>query len=277
MSVELTNLEMGKRWVDLTVERYEGYVPNMSDYHMHEYYEISLILSGDVHVLLPDTVSRGTEPRLLLTGPMTPHLVICEPHLLYRRVNVLFTGQTVAEYVPEWRQLLSVFGKQGRIMTLSVEQEALLASLIENVEQETSPFRRRLHVLCLLSMIGELSELPGTQAESLPHYVSDALSYVQSHYRDKILAADLATTLGVSRTTLMTAFKHYTGMTLGAYLIQCRIRHAIALLREGVSEHEIAEQCGFGDPCNLIRCFRRAVGKTPKQYLRDGRAPSQKS
>ena len=76
MAVELNNLEFGTRWTDFYTDYYEGYRPNMSDYHMHEYYEISLILSGDVKVLLPQSVQSGTMSRLVLTRPMTSHLIL---------------------------------------------------------------------------------------------------------------------------------------------------------------------------------------------------------
>ena len=42
----------GKIWKDIYVERKEGYKTSVVDYHEHEFYEINLILSGNVKVLL---------------------------------------------------------------------------------------------------------------------------------------------------------------------------------------------------------------------------------
>ena len=271
MAANIENLEFGKTWFDVSVDRFEGFRNNMSDYHMHEYYEISLILSGDANVLLPDAAHRGTECRMLLTGPMTPHFVICEPQILYRRVNVLFSGQFLAEYIPEWQQMLSVFGKRGRIILLTPAQCAHYLTFADKIEQETSLFRKRLHLLLFLSELGELAEQSGRESgtEALPAYVSEALSYIQEHYAEKLVATELASRLHIGRTTLMTAFKHYTGSTLGDYVAGCRLKHAMELLRTGETAQHVAEQCGFGDSCNLIRCFRRKLGITPMQYVKN--------
>ena len=239
--------------------------PNMTDYHMHEYYEISLILSGEITVLLPDASYRGKESLLLLAGPMTPHLVTCEPNLPYERINLLFSGQFLAEYVPEWRRLLSAFGKSGKIIPLDPQKRNALFAMVRAVREEKDTFRVRLLLLLFLSHVGELDEQP---MDGVPPYVSAALSYLQEHYAKRVVAAELAAGLGVGRTTLMTAFKHYTGTTVGEYLAQCRLRAAVARLREGLTEQAVAEACGFGDACSLIRAFRRHFGVTPRQYLK---------
>lgn len=268
MSVNLADFGFGKTWFDLTVDHYKGHRPNMTDYHMHQYYEISLILSGEVTVLLPTASYRGSESLLLLSGPMTPHLVTCEPHPLYERINLLFSGQFLAEYVPEWRQLLSVFGKSGKILVLDPPKRDAFFTMIRTIREEKDLFRARLLLLLFLSHVGELDERP---ADGVPSYVSAALSYLQEHYAQRVVASEIAARLGVGRTTLMTAFKHYTGTTVGKYLAQCRLKAAIARLREGMTEQSAAEACGFGDACNLIRSFRRHLGVTPKQYIAKAR------
>lgn len=269
MSVTLENFDFGTRWVDFRTDRYEGYLPNMSDYHMHEYYEISLILSGNVKLLLPETAHHGTESCLFLTGPLTPHMVTCEPDMLYCRINLLFSGQFIAEYVPEWKRLLDVFGKRGRIVPLSPADREEMQALAQTLQKEKDMFRKRLYLLLLLSKIEELEKQLPDRTESLPRYVTEALTYLQEHCAEPLVSADLAWHLGVGRTTMMTGFKHYTGTTVNEYLTRCRLKRAIALLKEGQPEQTVAEQCGLGSSYNMIRCFRRKFGKTPKQYLKD--------
>ena len=271
MPASLENFGFGKIWTELSIDRYEGYLPRMSDYHAHEYYEISLILSGDMKILLPDTVYRGEDNCLLLTGPMTPHLVISSPTKLYKRINLLFSGSFLAEYVPEWKQLLSVFGKKGRVLPLDAAHCKRFYALIENIEADGDTFRRRLLLMLLLSEMCNLSAVGEQGSEALPPYVSAALAHVQEHYAERLVAAELALSLGVGRTTLMTVFKHYTGTTLNDYVTDVRLKRAVALLREGATEQAAAEACGLGDACNLIRCFRRRFGQTPKKYLLEKR------
>lgn len=267
MSANLENYEFGKSWDSFQVDRYEGYSSNMSDYHMHEYYEISLIISGHVKVFFPNSVQDGTKCRLVLTRPMTPHLIVCEPQLLYKRINLLFSHDFISEYLSERKEVLGAFGKSGRVLTLSDIQCSEFINLIELFEREPNNFRKRLVLMYLLSLASELT-VDKTETEEPPSFVSEALFYIQENYQSKILAGELAWELGIGRTTLMTAFKKYTGSTLGGYITDYRLKQAINMLNSGALQHSIAEKCGFGDTCNMIRAFRRRFGMTPGQYIK---------
>lgn len=264
----LENYGFGKTWTEYSMDRHAGYLPNMSDYHMHEYYEISLILSGDVSVLPPKSTQSGIGSFLMLVPPMTPHMVTCRPPLLYERANLFFTDSFLADFTPEWKQLLSVFGSKGNVIPLTQEQSAQYQSLICELEADEHLFRRRLRLLLFLSKAAEqTAALPDT-ATVLPAYVTEALTYLQENFAQKITAVELAALLHVSRTTLMTGFKRYTGATLNTYLTRWRLKQALKLMRQGLSEQETAERCGFGEPSNLIRCFHRYFGTSPGKYLR---------
>lgn len=267
MPVHIENFGFGTEWNEFYSDVYEGYLPNMSDYHMHGYYEISLILSGDVKVILPNSLQQGTQSRLVLTRPMTSHLIVCQTNLLYKRINLLFSNEYLADYIPEWKQLLRVFGKNGKVLLLSEQETDLFLRLAETIRGETDELRRRLLLLIFLSKANELLRGESEPSAELPTYVTKALLYLQEHYAEKIVAAELAWQLGIGRTTLMTAFKRYTGSTLNDYLTRYRLKQAIHCLREGQTEQSAAENCGFGDACNLIRAFRRHFGTTPGRYL----------
>ncbi|MBQ9759898.1 MAG: helix-turn-helix transcriptional regulator [Clostridia bacterium] len=266
MSVYLDTNGFGTEWNGLTTDRYEGYLPRMTDYHMHDYYEISLIISGNVRVLLPGLAESSTESRLVLMRPRTPHFIVCEPNMLYKRRNILFSGDFIANYVPEWQRLLSVFGKDGTVQHISDGECAEYVELTEKLERETDPFRQRLLLLMFLSLLADRMEETGKITEP-PAHVTGALLHITEHYAERIVASELAWRLGVGRTTLMTSFKRYTGTTVNEYVLQCRIKNAVRLLRGGMTEQQTAEACGFSDACNLIRSFKRCFQMTPKQYL----------
>ncbi len=265
MSTGLDNLDYKKGWHDLSVDEYEGYRPNMASFHMHEYYEISLILSGDVRVLLSDRVEEGREARLVLTAPGTPHFISSAENVLYRRLNLLFSEELVDAYIPEWKSFLSLFGANGRVIPLDVAAANIYRDAIERIRAESDPFRKKLLLLYVLSLIAETAD--GDEPTRAPAYVTGALSYIHAHYAERIIAAELAATLGVGRTTLMTGFKQYTGRTLHDYLLFCRLKHAAHILRRGATEEAAAAATGFGDTPSLIRAFRRAFGMTPRQYM----------
>lgn len=270
----LDNLTYQKTWTDFSIEDYEGYAPNMSRYHTHSYYEISLIVRGNVTVILGNTAdsvkSQGTDCRILLIRPHTPHFITPEPDALYTRRNVLFSPDFLASCPPEWRDLLSAFGKNSRMLHPDADTMERALALSDAMKADPDPIRRRLLLLYLLSLLAEKSgaENHGTE---VPPFINEALHYISEHFPEKITASSLAATVGVGRTTLMTAFRRYTGTTLCEYLTRCRLRSAINCLRSGMTEQDTAELCGFGSTCYLIRVFRKHFNSTPTEYLKEGR------
>lgn len=257
----------GIEWTDFFVQHRQGYYTSVSDFHKHDFYEINLILSGNIKILFTDKTEQGTQNRIVLARPGTPHYVSCNSDTLYSRLYLLFSDDFLAEYVPEWKKLVSVFGKNGRIITISEEQKEFCKAIIERIQTEPDKFRQKISILYLLSYISEFADEDDATSEEIPQFVMKALTYIEEHYSEKIIASDLAKKLFVSRTTLMTAFKKYTDTTLNNYLINCRLKNAVRLLKQGKAEYQVAEICGFNDSCGLIRSFKKHFGMTPRQYL----------
>jgi AraC-like DNA-binding protein len=210
---------------------------------------------------------------VVLLRPKTPHWIAVAPDLYYRRVNVLFYHDFINDSIPEWKNLMDLFGENGRILQITPEQCAEYQQLIAQIEKDTSPFRRQMLLLCYLSKLSERlnHDVP---KQIVPSYVIEAMTYINANYQKKIVASELAWNLHIGRTTLMTAFKKYTGTTLNEYIARCRLKNAIVAMRQGKKEQQIAEECGFTDLCNMIRCFKRYFRMTPKQYLASLNRPS---
>ena len=266
MPARLESFGYGKTWHTISTDYYEGYSNGMTDYHMHDYYEISLILSGGVKVLLSDTAESSDGAKLVLLRPHTPHYIVCDSEQLYRRHNLLFSPNFLADYAGDLQLLLPHFGKNGTVLHLGEENTQRLLTVIEASGREENPLRQRLLVLYLLSLAAEIA--PNSRADNtVPPLVSETLNYVAEHFSERLLAEDVAWALHVGRTTLMTTFKRYTGVTLNQYVTHYRLKNAIAALSRGESEPEVARSCGFNDPCNMIRCFKKHLGRSPMRYL----------
>lgn len=254
-----------------TVSYKEAYQSSMMDFHTHDYYEISLILTGDVKSLLRDRSEEGTGSRLVLAAPGTPHWMYLASPSFYSRINLCFRGDMIEDYVPEWQSLVGVFGKNGNIVPLSEEQRDFFRGKLLALGEERNPFRQRLGILDFLSHVLEFSpQTPRGFGEAPPSYILEALTYIEGHYSERIVAGELAWNLGVSRTTLMTSFHKHTGSTLADYITRVRVKMAIKLLRQNIGQEHVAEQVGLGNGSGLIRAFRRCYGMTPRQYMRQG-------
>lgn len=257
-------LEKLENLTDVIVHYSFGYESRMSDFHRHDYYEISIITSGNVLALTERVKAEGCGCKLLLHRPFSAHFVsLVSSELPYERINVNFTAELIGELLPNDTRLLSPFCEGGSITEISEEVASSFVETAKRIQGEANSFRRRLLLAYLLSQI---CDLPESKSAPVPSFVGDAMSYVAEHYREKIVAADVAWAVGVGRTTLMTAFRRHTGITFNDYLVGYRLNQALKLLKNGATQQEIAESCGFGDACSFARTFKSRYGLPPRRY-----------
>lgn len=252
-------------WRDVLVDEYEGYHPIMTDFHFHDFYEISLIFSGDMGIYLPSVERVGIFTGLVLSPRGTPHYITCTEKALYKRTNVVFSEEFIAEGIKGYEEILKIFSKSGNIIETDTETAERLLITIKKTEREENRFRKRLLLLYLLSEISELSKMD--KETDVPDFLSRALSYINENYREKIVAENLAHKVGVGRTTLMNSFRKHLGLSFSEYVAKCRLFSAVNLLKSGKSVSETAELSGFTESSNFIRSFKKYFGQTPAKYL----------
>jgi len=72
--------------------------------------------------------------------------------------------------------------------------------------------------------------------------------------------------LGVSRGTLINAFKKLRGATPAKYLHEQQVAHAKELLKRGWSIERVADEASYGTKRAFFRSFRAVTGTTPNAY-----------
>ena len=256
-------------WSNCRVTYYQGHRTPMTDFHSHRYYEVSLIISGSIKSLLCDVCEDSDRSRLVLTAPGTPHLMCMTAPSHYSRVNLCFSVDFITDCIPEWRALSGVFGRNGNIILLDCDSCEFFRKKLLAIDGEKNLFRKKLAILDFLSHVADIDTGEnGSRLERPPRYVAEALTYIQEHFSERIVASELAWKLGISRTTLMTSFKKHTDVTLAEYITRVRVKKSIPFLRLGESQERVAELTGLGNSGGLIRAFRHCFGMTPGQYMK---------
>lgn len=257
------------KWTDVYVEKKQRYKTSVTDFHEHGFYEINLVLSGNVNAFVVNHTIEGSSGCLVMTKPNTPHFVSCKSDTLYSSLYLVFSEEFIKSYDIQFANLMSVFGDRGMIFELAEKQKEKCAEVINNINEEENSVRKRLLVFYLLSYIDEISQQYPGDRKTVPECVYKALEYIENHYMEKIVAQELADIVHVGRTTLMTQFKKYVGETLHEYILQYRLRKALWHLNEGKTEYEAAIYSGFSDNSALIQSFKRKFNMTPIQYMKN--------
>ncbi len=103
------------------------------------------------------------------------------------------------------------------------------------------------------------------------------LNFVHEHHTEPISLHKLAAHLHLSHSRVSHVVRESCGQSFSKLITDARIRTALDLLAHTqLPVNEVALKCGFREPSYFFKCFKSAVGMTPRSYRehnkRSGRA-----
>ena len=95
------------------------------------------------------------------------------------------------------------------------------------------------------------------------HHIRRVKNYIRSMYMEPLCVEQIARMVNLDRRYLSRLFKSQTGKSVQEYLISVRIEEAKKCLERGCTVEQTAQLCGYGDPCNFSKMFKRLCGVSP--------------
>ncbi len=121
-------------------------------------------------------------------------------------------------------------------------------------------------------MRGIVERLSALDFKGTARIVNLALDFIRLHGASGATAADVAKAAGCSSSLLERYFRKTVGRTVVQELQRVRLEKACDLLRHSETPiGEIGPLCGYGDETYFKIIFRRAYGKSMRDYRRDAR------
>lgn len=99
-----------------------------------------------------------------------------------------------------------------------------------------------------------------------PPWLSDALVYINRNATRGITAADVFAHVGLSHTTVGSAFRQKVGMSVQDMLAKVRMEEACRLLQNGISVTDAAQKSGFSSAQYFCRAFAAEHGMSPATW-----------
>lgn len=221
-------------------------------------------------------IRSGELHRIYSEEPCCESAVVFSPYILsflsndaaqnrlvlpFAQGNLLFP-RTLAPHDPGYADILAEYHRM--ISRFSGASSPLPCSETNQLFIKAS----LLHILACLSEQKLLLVKKETKNEHI-EAVKTVLTYIHSHYSEKITVSSLAAMLNLNEQYFCRFFKKAIGQTPIAYINGYRIRRALALLSDtSLQVTEICLECGFHNFGNFLREFRRHTGTTPLQYRR---------
>ncbi|MBQ8798014.1 MAG: helix-turn-helix transcriptional regulator [Lachnospiraceae bacterium] len=246
-------------------------------YHRHDGCEVYLFLSGNVRLYIEQTCFSPVPGSLVILNSNEMHRVQSIDQSPYERIVINIKRDYMEALSPCDFSLEDCFytrplGTENlRVLSPDALQEFL--TLYKGLESSATPncFGRTIiqnayASLLLLFLNRQYQTGPSSYKNTMPAYITGTMQYIDSHLNEPIRLSVLANNFHISESYLSAQFKHHTGLTLRAYLLDRKISCAKQLLQEGVSVTDACYCSGFNDYANFIRSFKNATGVSPGKY-----------
>lgn len=154
-----------------------------------------------------------------------------------------------------------------KLLPIRADHQQLLAKLYDQVWD-------KLPYLSIVNLLSETVDLVIRNFDTDPEYnrqdqdiFNQLLSYIQSHYNEKITITSLQKHVGINKNYLNQLFHTYSQDSPIGFINRYRLQQAQNLVTNtDVNISEIANMVGFNHLSYFIEQFRKEYGYTPLQY-----------
>jgi AraC-like DNA-binding protein len=241
--------------------------------HVHEYFVVGLVESGVQSYLYRGTRHVTPAGNIFLVNPDEPHTgeAAAPEGYVYRTVypSVELLAQVAGDVgthakIPFFKAAIIDDPLLARRLT---RFHASLAKQAPNIERESLLFEA---LTCLITRHADPTVLPkpiGRERRA----VRIARDHMEAAFGDDISLSVLADLVSLSPYYFARAFQNEIGLPPHAYLEGVRLTKARQFLDRGMDLATTALAVGYSDQSHFTRRFKRFLGITPGQYIRESK------
>ena len=253
--------------------------------HHHDFYEIYILISGDVTYTIESRQYRVMPGDILLISPRELHQICVRPEMsAYERYVLWVDPKLLEQYSTELTDLTAnLYPAQpdhSNLLRLKPEQASHIRCLLDRLWQESGEPGYGTDLLqqsLLIQLLVDINRLAGKDQSLLEEQthssraVSAVVDYVNLHYSEPLSLEQLAEQVYVSKYHLSHEFNRLVGTSVYRYIQKKRLLIARQLLAQGKRPNEVYAACGFCDYAGFYRAFRNEYGISPREYVRSVR------
>jgi AraC family transcriptional regulator len=232
--------------------------------HTHENASLVVVLSGSYLTSADGAGPVCSGPTLIFNPAGTTHrdsFLLANGHFL--AISISDQSLRVAM---DWAALptaATAFVSGGGVNTaLRVVQQCAAPGLASYSTMEAMCWE-------LLSTMSGVNLWPAKDQSSTPSWIGRARDLLRDRCSDSLQITEMAQQLGVHPVYFARAFRQVFRCTPGEYRMRCRLREAMALMRNAALPlSDIALRAGFFDQSHFSTSFREHFGIPPQAYRR---------
>ena len=223
--------------------------------HMHNSFELIVILSGSMDVTVGTTEYTLNENEAVLIFPHQLHALssLQSKHILY-----IFSPELVKAYSAKVLQKSPASNK--------FRMDGNLLSLLLQTDEDSSTVAKKGALYSVCAAFDKASEYTG-KAKDKNNLLYRIFEFIDREYSKDCLLKQLSEELSYDYAYLSRFFKQNVGITFNDYVNQFKISKACELLSTtGTSVIKCASECGYSSLRSFNRNFKDIVSVTPTEY-----------
>ena len=247
--------------------------------HQHSFYELLLLLEGDVTYMIGGDAYALLPGDLLIMPGGIPHHPIFGEGGKYRRV-VLWLTEDFVRSLPGGNKLTETLGMEdsthrGRLYRFHATDGDALAECAMSIAEELQ-FDRPMgdamssllvaRLLILIRRMAEFSTQQESDDASSIRRIREIAAFIDENLHRDLTLDSIADQFFFSKFYLSRLFKRHMNMTPHAYITERRLILAKQLLYEGIPPTEVYKRCGYSDYSVFFRSFKKFYGTPPGKF-----------
>lgn len=251
---------------------------DMPQHHIHDFYEIYYLLSGERDYFIKDKVYSVKQGDLVLVPKYMVHRTIDVGAASHERIVINFKDALLERLSDRTINLAQMFKKGRYKLTLNISGQNYVENLFHRMTKEIKEkpagfdlYLKMLTIELLIAIHRYMEDMEWEQLSShatpIQQKISDIAGFINDHYDEPVTITMLANRFYLSASYLSRIFKEVSGFSLIEYLNLVRIKEAQKLLRETkLKIVVVAKKVGFGNISHFCKMFRHIVRLSPREY-----------
>jgi AraC-like DNA-binding protein len=249
-------------WVERAGEFHSKVNYKTGDFHWSHSTQIFYHLAGEAILSYNGRKVQVAQHDIFIVPPHT--------QFVYQGWRVKYYWLGVAGAWP------AVLGNGSAVRHLSIREDTDLSARFVEIREALILQRPGYPVKAvgifyeLVARIEELTSGSADARSTYPETVRNAMTYLSENHAYPYRAAETAAAVNVSPSHLRALFEKWVGESPRRFQTRYRISRACRLLRDQqLSISEAAMEVGYDDVRHFSRVFKRMIGVSPSQFVRD--------
>lgn len=231
----------------------------------HNFWEIALVLEGELTIATDQTVFTVPTDGLLLLPPMAMHWMSNRTKEQIRFLILSFDAQI--SHVPEntlyllTKEDVRAFRQLEQMIATNFDRQQIrILRPKPNRPWAAQEAKSRLELLLVCLLSGNAAPRQSINAD-----YTRIVQFLNRNLHRSLTLEDIARELNMSVSNLKKLFSRYSDTGVIHYFTRCKIGHAITLLRGGHSVKETADMLGYSSQSVFCTAFKTVMGFPPSQ------------